>query len=84
MVSSRYSPDPIDRLVATFWLSAGLSSWTNTAPRNLCHSSLHVYKVSFRYIPDPTDRLVAKVAGSLARLILLLATVAIVLYMCIW
>ena len=32
---------------------------------------------------DPTDRLVAIVAGSLAGLILLLATVAIVLYMCI-
>ena len=84
MVSSRYSPDPIDRLVATFWLSAGLSSWTNTAPRNWCHSSLHVYNVSSRYCTDPIDQLVAIVAGSQARLILLLATVAIVLYMFKW
>ena len=43
--------------------------------------TIAVYKVSFRYSPDPTDRLVAIVAGSLAGLILLLATVAIVLLM---
>ena len=76
-ISSRSSPDPTDRLVAI----GGLSSRTNrkcSFPSNWCHNFLQVFRVSYRYSTDPTDRLMAKVAGSLARLILLLATVAIV------